>query len=917
LIYWGYVYPGKGIETLLRAFQIVSREDSNVRLVLVGGCLDILNVSSSDYFQMVQRLPEELKIAEKLTWTLQFQWDSDTGSRYLHAGDVCVLPFDFGATLNNSSLAAASTHGLPVISTELPEGRDEALQHGRNIYLCPPRNPEALAEAIRSIKGNALLRERLRAGAGRLAQDWYQPGIVAKRLSEVLESTLAARPALAHQARTYTAAGGETTRKEGRPADPLLKECEGVYGDNLRLSPLVWPEQEVDDDAYDPLLSVIVAVYDVEGFLSQCLDSLIHQTLKNIEIIAVNDASADGSLGILEEYKSRYPQLRVVTCAQNKGLASVRNIGLRAARGRYVAFLDGDDWADVRMGEVMVRRASRDDADVLIANVTVFYEDSKTFGDFFDYHVRESLAPQLRTTPFHLCREPRILLLEPVAWPKIYKRAFLRKHDLHFEAGMNSYEDICFHFSVLLKATRISLIDDALFFYRQNRPGQISGRTDRRVFEVFAVFEKIRENLTAWEVPAEIWALLVKVQVRQFDWLLRDRVQPQHKQEFLAAVKEQFRMIPEGGFEYPMKLGDLAKLLCMRQNWLRAYETLAGHSWPIFLPLYLGLYRVYRHEYRGRSGGLLRKAYQRGHRVIRRKCGASLRSFLKRARPWAALGERLQTIQERLDQLTALQAPSSPPGEPFVEPWRIKDHVVILSEAPSRSGLADVVLRVKNDYYLSNMAVFREGDTVVDIGAHVGVMSIKLAKTFPFIKVYAIEPDTMNYACLRRNLELNGLTNVTAINTVVSGDGTKKRLYVDASDSTWATTDARLAWSRGPMRTAEVESVTLEELFHKHDIRHCRLLKITAPGSVLDILKQFGLSRCVDLLCGEVDSEDCSLAKLEIVSWGIARQHFWRIRDRQVAVNTVPWIQQLPTGCEYPLSDLKTPMRASGDSSHV
>jgi FkbM family methyltransferase len=214
---------------------------------------------------------------------------------------------------------------------------------------------------------------------------------------------------------------------------------------------------------------------------------------------------------------------------------------------------------------------------------------------------------------------------------------------------------------------------------------------------------------------------------------------------------------------------------------------------------------------------------------------------------------------------------------------------------------------VRNDYYLSNMAVFREGDTVVDIGAHVGVMSIKLAKTFPFIEVYAIEPDPMNYACLRRNVELNGLTNVTAINTVVSGDGAKKRLYVDASDSAWATTDASLAWSRGPLRTSEVESVTLEELFHK----------ITAPGSVLEILKGFERSRCVDLLCGEVDSEDCSRAKLEIASWRIARQHFWRIRDKQAAANTVPWIQQLPTGCEYPLSESKTPMHASGDSSHV
>ena len=111
---------------------------------------------------------------------------------------------------------------------------------------------------------------------------------------------------------------------------------------------------------------------------------------------------------------------------------------------------------------------------------------------------------------------------------------------------MNSYEDICFHFSVLLKAARISLIDDALFFYRRNRPGQISGRTDRRVFEVFAVFNKIQENLAAWKVPADIWAILVKVQMRQFDWLLRDRVQPRHRREFLDSCE---RAVPDDSGE--------------------------------------------------------------------------------------------------------------------------------------------------------------------------------------------------------------------------------------------------------------------------------------------------------------------------------------------------------------------------------
>ena len=96
--------------------------------------------------------------------------------------------------------------------------------------------------------------------------------------------------------------GGRTAGKEGKPVGLLLQECDGVHGENLHLSPAVWAERKIEDDAYGPLLSVIVAVYNVERYLSQCLDSLVHQTLKDIEIIAVNDASTDNSLGILQEY---------------------------------------------------------------------------------------------------------------------------------------------------------------------------------------------------------------------------------------------------------------------------------------------------------------------------------------------------------------------------------------------------------------------------------------------------------------------------------------------------------------------------------------------------------------------------------------------------------------------------------------
>ena len=876
LICWGYIYPGKGVETLLRAFQIVCRRNENIRLVFVGGSLEIPNKSCSDYFQRVQRLPEILGIADKVTWTGHFNWDSDAGSRYLYGGDVCILPLDWGVTLNNSSLAAASAHGVPVIGTELPEGRDEALEHGRNIYLCRSRDPEMLAEAIQLISDSTDLRERLRVGVLALGREWHCWETTTQRLLGVLESAVACgKVSEGEQSQSYVAPHETESRMKGISPEMRPHDSDdarpAVQGESPHHSRLVSSRENTPDNVNTPLISVIVAVYNVEKYLSQCLESLVNQTLKNIEVIVVNDASTDNSAAIINDYKSRYPNIRDVHCEYNNGLASVRNIGLRAAEGLYVAFLDGDDWADIRMCEVLYKRAVKDNADVLIADANVFYENSKTFGQFFDQHIRQTLNPQLRTMPFDLRSEPRVLLLEPVAWTKLYKRSFLQKHAIQFEDGMNSYEDICFHFSVLLKATRISLTDDAFAFYRQNRPGQISGRTSRRIFEVFAVFQKIHENLFAWDAVADIWAMLIKVQLRQFDWLLRDRVQAHHRREFLASVAKQFQMIPEAGFRTfarQANLDDLLKLFCMRLNWLRAYEKVARHRRPLFPLLYVMLH--------DRRRGILKRGWQHGLGMLHRRITSFCRFLVKRSLGMAPVEIKLQAVEDKLNQLIDIREGTSQGEEPLFEPCRIGNQILFLSYPSSRSGLSGAVRRMENDYYLTQMAIFRKGDTVVDVGAHVGVVSIYLARKYPFINVYAIEPDPLNYACLKRNIELNGVTNVTAINKAVSGDGQKRTLYVNARESAWATIDVDMTSSQRALRTVQVETVTLEQLFQEFDIRHCRLMKITAPGAIQESLKGFTRGGCVDLLCGEVDFGDCSRAKLELVSWRIARQHFWR-----------------------------------------
>lgn len=884
-VYWGYIYPGKGVDTLLQAFHSVSRRRPNARLVLVGGSLDFPTgpISCRDYYRMVRRLPDSLGIADRVTWTGHFNWDSDEGSRYLHAGDACVLPFDYGMTLNNSSLAAATTHGLPVIAGELPAGRDEMLEHGRNVYLCPPRDPEQLAEAMQLIGDAEDLRERLREGARKLAREWHGWEATTRRLIGILESAVSARAPSMQGAGSGLAAVTEAPLPESPATHPYLRSVRQ-------------PEEENPGKAgAPPPVSVVVAAYNVEKYLSQCLDSLVHQTLKGVEIIVVDDASTDNTPEIIEDYRNRYSNVRVIHCERNRGLATVRNIGMRAAKGEYVALTDGDDWVDTRMCEVLYRRARGDDADVLIADTTVFYDDAKTFGQFFDQHIRKSLHPRLRTMPFELASEPRVLLLEPVAWTKLYKRSFLETHALQFEDGMNSYEDICFHFSALLKAGRICLTDDAVSFYRQNRPGQISGRTSRKVFEVFDVFRRIHENLSAWDVPADIWGLLVRVQLRQFDWLLKDRVRPAHRREFMARVARQFAVIPETGLRHFTQLAtadELTKLLCMRRNWPWAYQQVAHQRWPAVPRLYAVL--------RDPRPTVLKRSFRRGLGMLRRRSVSLGRTLISRAVNLPMYEKQWQAVNDRLAQIAGAKSFVSEGQEPLTQVCRIGDQTLLVSYPSCWSGLSDALWRMERDYYLTQMAVFRPGDTVVDVGAHVGVLSLYLAKKYPYVRIYAVEPDPVNFACLERNIELNGVANVTAINKAVSGDtdGGKRTLYIDAWTSAWASIDRHTASSRRTLRTAAVETISLERFFQEHEIRHCRLLKITAPGVVRASLHAFRRTGCVDLLCGEADSEDCTRAQLEFASWRIARQYFWRTTSRGGSGTVNACLHRLPEAIE-------------------
>lgn len=173
LCYFGFIHPVKGLETLLRAFRRVA--DVSTHLLVIGGVqsLSLTEQEASGYYSRLIDLRQELGLGQSVTFTGYV--DGERVSELLHASDICVLPFNHGASLKSGSLLAALAHGLPVLTTRT-EATTEDLRDGENVLLVPPRDQEALARALERLASSPDLRASLREGALALANrfSWNQ-----------------------------------------------------------------------------------------------------------------------------------------------------------------------------------------------------------------------------------------------------------------------------------------------------------------------------------------------------------------------------------------------------------------------------------------------------------------------------------------------------------------------------------------------------------------------------------------------------------------------------------------------------------------------------------------------------------------------------------------------------------------------
>jgi FkbM family methyltransferase len=327
----------------------------------------------------------------------------------------------------------------------------------------------------------------------------------------------------------------------------------------------------------------------------------------------------------------------------------------------------------------------------------------------------------------------------------------------------------------------------------------------------------------------------------------------------------------------------------MRRGWLRGYRLVTSRtSLPSLLMCLLSKEARCSH-----SGG-----YRRALGDVASETVAVLRSAGGRILARGGLKNRFKPPVNKFRASSEWQGPAMQPGTPLIHVCQVKDQVLLISDRSGHLGFKDPVWRAEHDYYLSQTAVLREGDTVVDVGAHIGVWSIYLAKKFPFIKVYALEPDPKNYACLLENLALNQVTNVVPCRMALAGTDGSRTLYSDPLGDGWATIHAGFATRRKVLGVDEVETTTIERLCRSYGIAHCRMLKISARGVVKEVLESLPGSVAVDYLCGEVDLEECGKATLEAASWRSARHFFWRTMADTGEGRVWSCVQQLPQGLE-------------------
>ncbi|WNM41450.1 bifunctional glycosyltransferase family 2 protein/CDP-glycerol:glycerophosphate glycerophosphotransferase [Micromonospora halotolerans] len=325
------------------------------------------------------------------------------------------------------------------------------------------------------------------------------------------------------------------------------------------------------------LISFVVPAFKVQGYLRECLDSILDQPFEDVEVIGIDDASPDDSGEILDEYAARDPRVHPVRLTENVGLGPARNIGLDRAVGDYVWFVDGDDWLVPGCLPHVADRLHATRPDVLLVDhVRAHWNNVGTRSA-----MRDVFPESPGEATFRLPERPETLRLLHTAWNRLVRREFLVEQGLRFAPGW--YEDVSFSYPVLMAAERIGVLDRVCLNYRQRRTGAITRTRGDRHFEVFAQWHRVFRLLDQWG-PAVVNGLRPAVFERMIWHYLTvlgngERIAAELRPPFFAQIHADYaRFLPPEGYPVPSGLEGVKHRLVAAGRWRTFSALRAAHQ---------------------------------------------------------------------------------------------------------------------------------------------------------------------------------------------------------------------------------------------------------------------------------------------------------------------------------------------------
>lgn len=241
----------------------------------------------------------------------------------------------------------------------------------------------------------------------------------------------------------------------------------------------------------DIKVSIIVPVFNTSKYLRQCLDSIINQTLRDIEVICVDDGSNDNSLDILKEYQQHDSRIKVLT-QKHKRQGAARNYGISIATGEYIGFVDSDDWCESDMFEKLYKRAKETDSDITMCAVTTFNDNNSNEYSKSNTYANLDIFPKEFFNKVFSPTDTLDFFMDICVYPpnKIIRRKLIDSNNIKFPENIDHYEDRIFSFDVWLSAKKISLIKHFGYYYRMYSDTSVSYTSDYGKLQIFTAFRE-------------------------------------------------------------------------------------------------------------------------------------------------------------------------------------------------------------------------------------------------------------------------------------------------------------------------------------------------------------------------------------------------------------------------------------------